>query len=59
MTMLTQAMGLTLRASLVATSRQALFFLPLLAVLPRLFGLWGLLACQSASDLPRSAFRSR
>ena len=50
MTMLTQAMGLTLRASLVATSRQALFFLPLLAVLPRLFGLWGLLACQSASD---------
>ena len=56
MTMLTQAMGLTLRASLVATSRQALFFLPLLAVLPRLFGLWGLLACQSASDLAALGF---
>ena len=56
MTMLTQAMGITLRASLVATSRQALFFLPLLAVLPRLFGLWGLLACQSASDLAALGF---
>lgn len=56
MTMLTQAMGLTLRASLVATSRQALFFLPLLAVLPRLFGLWGLLASQSASDLAALGF---
>lgn len=56
MTMLTQAMGLTLRASLVATSRQALFFLPLLAVLPRLFGLWGLLACQSASDFAALGF---
>ena len=56
MTMLTQAMGLTLRASLVATSRQALFFLPLLAVLPRLFGLWGLLACQSVSDLAALGF---
>ena len=56
MTMLTQAMGLTLRASLVATSRQALFFLPLLLILPRIFGLWGLLACQSVSDLVALGF---
>ena len=56
MTMLTQAMGLTLRASLVATSRQALFFLPLLLILPRVFGLWGLLACQSVSDLVALGF---
>ena len=51
MTMLTQAMGQTVRASLVATSRQALFFLPLLMLLPRVFGLGGLLACPSVSDL--------
>ena len=50
MTMLTQAMGQIVRGSLVATSRQTLFFLPLLMVLPRVFGLWGLLACQSVSD---------
>ena len=56
MTMLTQAMGLTLRASLVATSRQALFFLPLLLILPRVFSLWGLLACQSVSDLVSLVF---
>ena len=56
MTMLTQAMGLTVRASLVATSRQALFFLPLLMFLPRVFGLWGLLACQSVSDFASLAF---
>ena len=56
MTMLTQAMGQTIRASLVATSRQGLFFLPLLLLLPRIFGLWGLLACQSVSDLVSLVF---
>lgn len=56
MTMLTQAMGMTLRASLVATSRQGLFFIPLLLILPRLFGEWGLLLSQSVSDLLSLAF---
>ena len=56
MTMLTQAMGQTVCASLVATSRQFLFFLPLLMLLPRVFGLWGLLACQSVSDLTALGF---
>lgn len=41
----------TVRAALVATSRQGLFLLPLLTLLPRVFGLWGLLACQSVSDV--------
>lgn len=51
MNMLTQAMGLTVRATLVATSRQGFVFIPLLLVLPRLFGINGLLLCQSVSDI--------
>ena len=51
MNMLTQAMGMPLRASIVATSRQGFVFIPLLFVLVRLFGLNGLIYCQSVSDL--------
>ena len=56
MTMLTQALGMTVRSSFVATSRQGLFFIPLLLILPRLFGQQGLIFCQSASDLAALAF---
>ena len=48
--MLTQSLGMTVRATLIATSRQGLFFLPLLLALPRLLGETGLVLCQSASD---------
>ena len=51
MNMLTQAMGMTVRASLVATSRQGIFLIPLLLILPRLFGRTGLILAQSVSDL--------
>ena len=51
MNMLTQAMGMTLRASVVATSRQGFVFIPLLFVLVRCLGLSGLIYCQSVSDL--------
>lgn len=51
MNMLTQALGLTVRASLVAASRQGFVFIPLLLLLPRLMGQRGLILCQSASDL--------
>lgn len=51
MNMLTQAMGMTVRASLVATSRQGIFLLPLLFILPRLWGRTGLIYAQSLSDL--------
>jgi len=51
MNMLLQAMGLPVRASLVATSRQGFVFIPLIANLPRLFGAAGLILCQSVSDL--------
>ena len=56
MTMLTQAMGMTLRSSLVATGRQGLFFIPLLLILPRRFGERGLIFCQSISDLTALVF---
>ena len=51
MNMLTQSMGLTVRASIIATSRQGFVFIPLVLLLPRLFGAAGLLLCQSISDL--------
>ena len=51
MNMLTQAMGLTIRASVIATSRQGFVLIPLLLILPRLFGETGLLLSQSISDL--------
>jgi len=50
MTMLTQSMGLPLRASLVASGRQGYVFIPLLMLLPRLFGAWGLILAQPLSD---------
>ena len=51
MNMLTQALGLTVRASLVAASRQGFVLIPLLLLLPRLLGQAGLILCQSVSDL--------
>ena len=51
MNMLTQAAGMPLRASLIAASRQGYVLIPLLMLLPRRFGLPGLILCQSASDL--------
>ena len=51
MNVLTQAMGLTVRATLVAVSRQGLFLPPLLLLLPRLMGETGLVLAQSAADV--------
>lgn len=39
------------RAVLLASARQGLFFIPLIVVLPRWFGLSGVEACQAVSDL--------
>lgn len=49
--MLTQSLGLTVRAALVATSRQGFVLIPLLLLLPRRFGETGLILCQSVSDV--------
>ena len=51
LTTLTQALGMTLRGSIIAASRQGFVLLPLLLILPRIFGLAGLIACQSVSDV--------
>jgi len=51
MNMLAQAAGMTLRASVVACSRQGFVLIPLILLLPRHFGLFGLTLCQSISDL--------
>lgn len=51
MNMLVQSIGLPVRASLIATSRQGYVLLPLVLILPRIFGLPGLLLSQSSSDV--------
>ena len=51
MNMLTQSMGLPLRATLIAASRQGYVLLPLLLILPRVFGPWGIIYAQPVSDL--------
>lgn len=49
--MLTQTIGKTFRASILAASRQGLFFIPALLILPRLFGITGIEAAQPAADV--------
>lgn len=49
--MMLQTTGKTLSASVTAMSRQGLFFLPLLWLLPQLWGLNGIMLAQPLSDL--------
>ena len=51
MNVLTQSMGLPVRASLIASGRQGYVLIPLLMVLPRLFGVTGIIIAQPVSDL--------
>ncbi|MDO5425027.1 MAG: MATE family efflux transporter [Eubacteriales bacterium] len=46
-----QTIGKSVKASIVAASRQGLFFLPLIYILPRMFGLFGVQMCQMVSDI--------
>lgn len=48
--MMLQSIGKGLKASIVASARQGIFFLPLIMILPRFFGLIGVEACQAVSD---------
>ena len=48
--MMMQTCRKTFRANLLAASRQGLFFIPLILVLPRFFGLTGVEICQACSD---------
>lgn len=49
--MMTQTMGKTFYASLLASARQGLFFIPILLILPRILGLLGIQTAQAAADI--------
>ncbi len=49
--MMLQSIGKGLKASIVASARQGLCFLPLILVLPYFFGLFGVEICQAVSDV--------
>lgn len=49
--MMLQSIGKGLKASIVASARQGLCFLPLIFILPRFFGLFGVEICQAVSDV--------
>lgn len=49
--MLLQTIGKGLQASVVSASRQGLFFIPAILILPRLFGLLGVQISQLVSDV--------
>lgn len=49
--MMFQTMGKTVPATILAASRQGLFFIPSLLILPRLFGLLGIQMAQTVADI--------
>ena len=49
--MMLQSIGKAMKASILAAARQGLFFIPLVLILPRLFGLFGVEVCQTVSDI--------
>lgn len=49
--MLLQTIRKPVRANLVAAARSGLFFIPLIVLLPRFFGLMGVEMCQAVSDV--------
>ena len=49
--MMMQTCRKTIRANILAASRQGLFFIPLIIILPHYFGLFGVEICQAVSDL--------
>ena len=49
--MMMQTCRKTIRANILAASRQGLFFIPLIIILPHAYGLLGVEICQAVSDL--------
>lgn len=49
--MMLQSVGKGLKASIVASARQGLCFIPLIMILPYFFGLFGVEICQAVSDV--------
>ena len=54
--MIVQNMGKTLLASFLAIARQGVFFIPLVLILPQVFGLTGLQMTQSVADVLTAVF---
>lgn len=46
-----QAVGQSLKATVLASCRQGIFFLPFIWILPRIFGIFGMEAAQPAADV--------
>ncbi len=49
--MMMQTIGMTWRANVLAACRRGIFFIPLIVLLPRCFGLTGVEACQAVADV--------
>jgi Na+-driven multidrug efflux pump len=49
--MMFQSIGETTRATLLATARNGFYMIPLLLIMPQIFGLGGILVCQPLADL--------
>ena len=48
--MMLQNLGISLKATVLSITRQGIIFIPLILILPRLFGLTGAIVCQPISD---------
>ncbi|MDO4266456.1 MAG: MATE family efflux transporter [Eubacteriales bacterium] len=48
--MFTQTIGYSLHATIVSLLRQGIWYIPLILVLPQVFGLWGIVLAQPAAD---------
>ncbi len=46
-----QSVGKAWRATIMSSMRQGIFFIPLIFVLPAVFGLWGVVTTQAAADV--------
>ncbi len=49
--MIMQNLGMVIKATFLATARQGIFFIPLILLLPEIFGVVGLQAAQAAADI--------
>ncbi len=49
--MFSQTAGYGFRSSIISAARQGIFFIPVILIVPRLFGLNGLLVCQPIADV--------
>ena len=49
--MMLQSMGRGLKASIMASARNGIFFIPLIIILPVFLGLFGVQICQTTADI--------